>query len=127
MYRSFLLLMIALLPLRGWIGDAMAAGMIAHQVQADQRAAIVSQAQPLHLAGHEDCIGHGSDLRADPASGDDSSGCPACVMCQACSAVALASFTEAGGALAIGQQLPTGIEPRFASADEARGFKPPIS
>jgi hypothetical protein len=127
MSRWLLLLMIALLPLRGWVGEAMAAEMSAQQVQANRAAAVVSQVQaPLHHAAHDDCIEHASDPRAGPAAAE-SSDCPACAMCQACSAMALVSFVEKCGAAAPRQQRPTSVEARFASADEARGFKPPIS
>ncbi len=126
MYRWLLLLMIALLPLRGWVGEVMAAEMSARQVQANRTVAIVSQVQaPLHRAAHDDCIEHASDPRAGPAAA--SSDCPTCAMCQACSAMAHASFVASGGASALGQQRPASVEARFASADGARGLKPPIS
>lgn len=124
MSRWLLLVMIVLLPLRGWAGDAMAAEMSARQVQ-NAAVAVASQGQaPHHEAAHDDCAGHALDPQAGPAAQD--ADCPTCAMCQACSALALVSFAADTGAAAPGQQHPSGAFARFASADEARGFKPPI-
>lgn len=125
MSRWLLLVMIVLLPLRGWVGDAMAAEMSARHVQANA-AVDVSQVQaPRHHAVHEDCADHASDPRAGPVG--QSADCPTCAMCQACSALALVSFAADPDAAAPGQRRPHAVEARFASADEARGLKPPIS
>ena len=127
MSRWLLLLMIALLPLRGWVGDAMAAGMSAQQVQANRAVPAVSQVQaPRHHAVHDDCLEHATGPRAAAASAD-SADCPTCAMCQACSALALVSPATESGVGRPGQQRPAGGAAHFASADAARGLKPPIS
>ncbi len=144
-------LMIALLPLRGWVGEAMATEMAL--AQPGQRITMKSIAVNAHetwtkphfdhktvgvkaLHGvqtqHEarmpqpqllahDCAGHASPEHGSPA-------CDSCPACQACHTVALDPHAAclpdpAFSALA----LASGAAARFASADTARDQKPPIS
>jgi hypothetical protein len=152
--RIVLILMIALLPLRGWMGDAMATQMAAHaaaRAPAEMAVAAHGQADDsagsgFHHArqqalldsapntGHEqadhrmppDCAQHA----AEPAGDDEAKSegdCANCAFCQACHTVAL---TETGPS--VGPSFGIEIAPRsaaaqFASADAAPGKKPPIS
>lgn len=137
MRKWLLVLMIALLPLRAWVGEAMAGEMMSRHaalaagVQAQQSAAL--PAAQLAPSAH-DCMGHGQaappsveapvdTTAAIPLDGD----CPTCASCQACSAVALAFAEAAPGATPFGSALPATRELRFASAEPVPAVKPPIS
>jgi hypothetical protein len=132
MLRWILLLTIALLPLRGWMGDAVA-GERAAQVAAMHSAVVHHQEAPIgsRTAGdghdHVDCM---DDVQAqaegDPvavAGGD----CPTCSHCQACSGVALTSNSTISLPEGYDSLRPSATIDPFASADRAPGFKPPIS
>ena len=120
MRHWFLVLMIALLPLRGWVGDAMAVEMLA---------------QPAHASIAMD--GHGGDHADHHALSDDRCACDehaaagsadhqhsACDVCNL-PALALAVLDV--------QTLPTAhrelAQPAeaFASSEAQRSVKPPIS
>jgi len=125
MRRWLLILMVALLPLRGWVGDAMAAQMLGQQL-----AAIESVAESAHrerATGHfdskdaaHDC--HSAAPVADPAEGS----CASCVQCQVCSALVLPSRVGPGAAVEA-RGLPATEGVHFASAPRAPVFKPPIA
>jgi hypothetical protein len=137
MRKWLLVLMIALLPLRAWVGEAMAGEMMSRHaamataVQAQPSAAVL--AAPLVPSAH-DCAGHGqatppaAEAAADtlPTLALDGD-CPTCASCQACSAVALAFAEAAPGATPFGSALPATREQRFASAEPVPAVKPPIS
>ncbi len=113
MRRLFLILMIAVLPLRAWAGDTMAVGMMTANV-----------------AAHVPCAGHDAveSASSQPASDVNSNAhCETCVVCQICHSVALTGLARV--------QLPPITSPsqpairgaRFASALLAISLKPPIS
>jgi hypothetical protein len=120
MHRWLLVLMIALLPLRGWVGDAMAGEMLRHHVAA---AAVQAEQAPA-----ADCMGH-HGVAAPAAAGHtasvDGDG-PTCASCQVCSAVALA-FTAPAQVSGYSQPRPQTLERAHRNADRAQAFKPPIS
>jgi len=143
-----LALMIALLPLRGWVGDAMATGMAAGQILhlqvatellgSDTNFAAVHRTAPSgravgsanlgsdpknSLVTAPDCAGHASDESAQEASGH----CDACPACQACHTVALSHLETHGASMAIPPALPHSSAAQFASAVAALSQKPPIS
>ena len=129
MHRFLLLLMIALLPLRGWTADAMAAG-----TQPPMGGATISEpvnARDMHPA-HAPCADHGVQATADHtaadvvAHADDSEG-SACHLCQVCHSAALAPGHPTLAASALPAALVPAGGAAFASAAAARGFKPPIS
>ena len=139
MRHLFLILMIALLPLRGWASDAMATSMVIAQVQHQQTAASVS-ATHAHEAGtpaHQDieavvaeavqtaadCSGHafGEDEHAEDTH------CNTCSACQACHTVALSPPTVAVTTAFNPRTLPRAVVSQFVSAEYALGQKPPIS
>jgi hypothetical protein len=131
--RTWLLvLMIALLPLRALVGEAMAGEMMSrHAAVVMAGAAAVQPAQAAH-----DCMGHGSvALPAAEAPSENAAGagatmgadCPTCASCQACSAVALAFAGPAGGVTPFGAAPPAATDLRFASAEPVPAVKPPIS
>ncbi len=139
--RHFLLaLLIALMPLRGWAGDAMATQMAA--VAAVQQSPVAqyggAHADTPGAPGHDhavsdpasaqtaapDCAGHSA---TQSASSSDSSHCQSCVVCQACYSVALLLPSLAGTATPIAKVAPQSAAPSFTSAERALRLKPPIS
>jgi hypothetical protein len=142
MRRWFVLLLIALLPLRGWVGEALAAPMLAQHVAAAAAHAQVHAQGEGHGAGHahgthdahaamlHDCAGHTpAHDAAAPQDGaaQDPGDCGTCAACQVCSAVALAVPSASTLVAAFGLARPAQAEPLFASAEPSQGVKPPIS
>ena len=125
-------LMIVLLPLRGWAGNAMAVDMAVNMamqqvlmVQASAASTVAMVAQSTMPAECPMRVQAVAD-KADPASPAGAHG-PSFDTCQLC--LALASWThnaEPAGAMSRpGETLLAGIS--FRSADTAASFKPPIS
>lgn len=112
MHRRLLLLLVAALLLRAWVGEAMAGEMLAHQLHAPATQAV--------LAHGPDC----ANAAADEDDGDAAS--MASLHCQGCTLNALPAM-----ALPIAPSLPAPgfdeLAPRFASAEALRAHKPPIS
>lgn len=125
MRHLLLVLMIALLPLRGWAGDVMAVRMAADMAvssQAMEHPAMGEDPESQVATEHAACAGH--EAQADTGTGQGH--CTACVVCPLCHTLALDS-----GAMAF-PVTPAATLPRFAAqghADAARapGFKPPIA
>ena len=129
MRHFFLILMIALLPLRGWVSDAMATGMAAAGAQQTQQVATKSMVASLHEAAEKsapaaaDCADHA--LGGEPHAPD--AHCDSCSACQACHTVALSPEAAAVAAVFDLRIPPRAAIARFASAEAATGQKPPIS
>jgi len=140
MRHLFIAFLIALLPLRGWVSDAMATGMVISQVQAQQQGAIKKVAEE---AGDKSAKAHfDADFNvkqpveamadcADHAAGSEAhtgvAHCESCSACQACHTVALTP-APVGVSFAFNLgMLPRAVAAQFASAPAARGQKPPIS
>lgn len=125
-----LILMIALMPLRGWAGEAMSVAMAAEQL-------MMVHETPSDIgktnAAHPDCMGHsGHETTATgdsgDAEGDQVAGhCPTCSACQVCSSAALALQIRIPLLLAAPHGLPSVGGISYTSAEPAPGFKPPIS
>ncbi len=139
--RVFLIaLMIALLPLRGWVGDAMAAELLAtalaqtqvapemianHAHESRAEAGFHSEiSMKTPSLSHADCAGHDT---AAQATSDRVPHGKTCTLCQTCNSVALAAPAPMPAAMSLPQALPPAVPPRFASADRALSLKPPIS
>lgn len=140
MRHLFFIIMIALLPLRGWVSDAMATGMAATQVQFQQHVATKIIAAHAHESGAQahfdleivvaeadrtaaDCSGHASG--GEPHAADTH--CDSCNVCQACNTVALSPVAADVTAVFNLRTLPRAAVAQFASAETALGQKPPIS
>lgn len=150
MRHLMLVLMIVLLPLRGWVGDAMATdmamGMATGMATSTEKpfaqhpsTAIKKIADHAHAAGadghlhhelamHEatpvthDCTDHAATHTAD--TGDHCSGCGDC---QTCHSVALSPpAADLNPRFSTASVAPAGTA-LFTSAATARGQKPPIS
>ncbi len=142
----FIVIMIALLPLRGWVGDAMATQMALHgsgqtSVATDGHhgdevagpsahgPASSQVGQPHHTDDMQatgmlpDCAQHGAEPTGDHAE----SGCANCAFCQVCHTVALAEIGPSmSPSFSAAPALRTSAV-QFASAEAALGQKPPIS
>jgi hypothetical protein len=129
MHRWLLVLLVALLPLRGWVGDAMAGQMLQQQLAAAVAAVPAGQGHHPGANAHADCMGHQAPA-ADAGvalDGSPTADCPTCASCQACSSVALASVAPAPMAARFSQPPPASFDRAHASAERASAFKPPIS
>lgn len=138
MRNLFLILLIALLPVRGWVGDAMATGMAGTPAQ--QQVATKMVAEHVHEIGAQghfdhdavvaeagqavaDCTGHASGEASHAAS----THCESCTACQACHTVALSQFVSDLSPVFRGLTLSSIAADQFSSAEAALGQKPPIS
>lgn len=127
MRTVLLALMIVLLPLRGWMGDAMAISMMGMQLGASAQ----SHAEAAQAGEHADCAG--TSMMAAPVqapsgeAADPMAACESCSLCQACNSVVMGVVALNAAALSITQTSPLGILPHFTSAQLQRGQKPPIS
>lgn len=115
-----LALMLALMPLRVWVGDAMAI------------ASVKQMSHPGVTAAMADCPGHDGAHEAPAANSDQgmahaSEDCTSCSSCQICHTVALAALPTMATAAAMPWATPQATLPRYTSAERAPGFKPPIS
>lgn len=108
MRRTVLLLIVAVLCLRVWAGEAMAGQMLGQQLAAASQVTMV----------------HGPDCPA--AAEDDAPACGSCVHCQDCSLNALPTLPAQAAAPVPPAQAPA-HGAGFASADPARALEPPIA
>ena len=114
MRHWFLVLMIALLPLRGWVGDAMAVEMLTQPAHA-------AMATDGHGADHGQCACDEHAASAEDGGDHQHSACDVCnVPALAMALPALQAAPEVHRALARAAE-------RFASSEAQRGIKPPIS
>jgi hypothetical protein len=134
MHHIILVIMIALLPLRGWAGDAMATQMASAAVAIEKGASRAHEMAATADFDHQkkvtpDCHEH----LADPLAGHDTSEtaasndhCGTCQACQACHTVALSpSPLQVTASFTSPQLRPTNAA-AFTSAAAALGQKPPI-
>lgn len=141
MRHLFIALLIALLPLRGWVGDAMATEMVLAQVLMQQQGATKASAGLAPAVGESahidlntleakaaltaaDCSSHasGGDSQAADAH------CESCSACQVCHTVALSSAPAVAACATFNVgALPRTEVAQFTSAQAALGQKPPIS
>ncbi len=107
-------LMMVLLPLRGWVGDAMAQAAATPLLQA-----------AAHADSQHDCALHpgGTEMAQDDASHQDDG----CSLCQACHTLALEASATIQILLDPARIVARLVTPRFASAERALSVKPPIA
>ena len=126
MRHLVLALMIVLLPLRGWAGDAMATQMASHAIAIesasfDHQNQALDTPQAIHDC-HEQAAG---GLEADHTANNDH--CGTCQACQACHTVALSpSALKITTSFTSPHLRPVKVA-AFTSAAAALGQKPPIS
>lgn len=124
MRHLLLAFLIALLPIRGWVGDAMALAMLAPPAHSMGPAAMADAAPcPDHAAPASAAL-HG-EAPLDMQAGADTDHSHS--SCDVCNGPAMALSAPALLALApvLGLHVPPAEH--FASSEPHRGIKPPIS
>ena len=121
----FLILMMALMPVRGIAGDVMAIRMA---TQLPAQTAAVNAGQAGMAADHADCAGHQqAAAEQGPLQGSDKTGhCATCPTCQVCFSVALPLLAPTWSAAPLPHTVPFVSDLTFISAFAAPGLKPPI-
>lgn len=120
-----LALMIALLPLRGWVGDAMA--LAAWPAAA---ASATEQVPPCHgdmaatMVHGQDAHAVGTAPLSHDSDGSDHAGCNSCDICHG---TVLGGHVAFAGALQAPSAQPAPAHSRFASAVLPGQHKPPIA
>lgn len=124
-------LMIVLLPLRGWAGNAMAVEMAAQQVLTTQTAALANLAATAESAMPADCkmtMQTQTGKSLDNGSADSAgSSCSDCSTCQLCLAIGSVSLTSVTAHAFESPAAPIAVRISFSNADRAASLKPPIS
>lgn len=129
-------LMIAVLPLRGWMGDAMATEMALAQFQPAQSATKIiaagahemgNGAHFYHEAGTPEAVHDCGEPASDDALHAENAYCESCAACQVCQTLALAPVATDLNAPFSARTLTHAASTRFASAEAVFGQKPPIS
>lgn len=128
-----LVLAILLLPLRGWLGDAMALDAAHASVQAT--AAVPMQHDMHDMQGMQGADGadEASEAEATVSAAPDSHPAnaahdcqSACTDCQLCHSIAVAVWPEVPMLDAAPRETPASLSVAYVSAEPAPGFKPPI-
>jgi hypothetical protein len=112
--------MIALLPLRGWMGEAMATEMAAIDLIAVQAMNTPANIDLTTEKSMSDCDMHKSKIT------DSKTAKPACTHCQACHATGLVSTVQTTSSNQVRYAQPLAQASQFASANIAHSQKPPI-
>lgn len=121
MRHLLLALMIALLPLRAWVGDAMAVSMLGHPGATAVASAVAADA-------HAPCPDHAVGVPAlQDAAHDEAPSHHPHSACDVCNGPALVVAQHTAVSLPQAQALLAQPAERFASAALAPGIKPPIS
>ena len=136
--RTFVLaLAILLLPLRGWLGDAMALETV-HATGAAAAAPMqhgmrgMPDMHAMQGADDADGMSEAEETAATEAPGSHPANAThdcqsTCTDCQLCHSIAIAVWPEVPTPDAATRALPALLSVAFASAEPAPGFKPPIS
>jgi len=129
--RWLLVFLVLLLPLRGWVGEAMAG-----QMQEQRLAAAAAQQEHGAGHGHHHAGGHHADDEAAALSGDahheaaapaaaSNHDCGTCASCQACSSFALSPSLPVIPAAGFSQPRPQSPQRAYTSVAPDLAFKPP--
>ena len=116
------LLLVALLPLRSWAGDAMAIQMAANEA----KPAVTRMHQHADLGNCHEMQASADTVAAMPES-PTSGHCATCAFCQACFTSALAMPVTTVDAQPLPYALPQLHSSSYTSAILALSQKPPIS
>jgi hypothetical protein len=122
MHRFIFILMIALLPLRGWMGEAMATEMAAITIVANKLNNTSSRTDLSSKITNYDCEMHAGLKQVDSESTTKQS----CTHCQACHATGMVSTVEIISISSAHLAQPLAFNAQFASASIALSQKPPI-
>lgn len=124
MRQIILIFMIALLPLRGWMGEAMATDMVAINIAAIQAINIMTTAELEIENSMSDCDMHQTKNTAKNT--DSATTKTSCTHCQACHAVGLLPAVQTINSNKVQYAQPLTQISQFASALLAPTQKPPI-
>lgn len=135
MRRLFLALMILLLPLRGWVGDAMAMEMATKNSAAAQNTTILIATTPYQSSdsgSFSSTLQHGASLSAhcdsdDHGTGNSPSHNTVCFACEVCHTVAITDHTLFPNLVTLPVSPPVSATSSDTSAASTRAAKPPIS
>ena len=140
MRRLLLILMIALLPVRGWAADVMGVVMAAHELSVTLRIAggagsaghlgSANEAKSVHPSGSETpfSMSPNCPMWAAQTTGDDTStSYEGCATCQLCMALVVGQPFVLSTSASLPQAAQEFSSVTFTSAERAPGFKPPIS
>jgi hypothetical protein len=120
MRRFIFILMIALLPLRGWMGEAMATEMATMNLIAAQAINTPATADLTDSNSMVDCDMHKTK------TADNKPAKVLCTHCQACHATGLISTVQITSFDKVRYAQPLAQASQFASASIAHSQKPPI-
>jgi hypothetical protein len=120
MRRLVFILMIALLLLRGWVGEAMATEMNAMNIIATKAIITLATAGINTNTSMSDCDIHKT------AETESTSKKSTCTHCQACHATGLVSTVQTTSFNQVQYAQPLAQTSQFASANIAHSQKPPI-
>jgi hypothetical protein len=123
MRRFIFILMIALLPLRGWMGEAMATEMAAINFIATQAINTPANADFSAENNMSNCDLHKNKTANNTA---DTTTKASCTHCQACHATGLVSTVQITSPDKVHYAQPLAQASQFASASIAHSQKPPI-
>ncbi len=123
MRRFIFLLMIALLPLRGWMGEAMATEMAATNLIATKAINTPATADINTIKSISDCDMHKSNASDTTVTMTEK---PSCTHCQACHATGLINTVQIASFDQVQYAQPLAQASQFASASIANSQKPPI-
>jgi mono/diheme cytochrome c family protein len=121
--RFIFILMIALLPLRGWMGEAMATEMAAINIIANQAANTLASVDLTSAKSMSDCDMHKSKTSDSTVK---TTAKPSCTHCQACHAAGMVGTVQITSFDTIRYAPPLAQASQFASASIAHSQKPPI-
>jgi hypothetical protein len=125
MRRFIFILMIALLPLRGWMGEAMATTMAADEIAINLIADKAINTSTSIDSPLENDTSNCDMHKLAPV--DDSSSQSSCTACQACNAAGtMTSTVQTISIIKVHNAQPQAFTSHFASASIALGQKPPI-
>ena len=124
--------MLVLLPLRGWVGEAMA-GQVAGHPAGQRMAAAATMAHAEHAmdTGHATAPAHAPHAGCAEQAHHDGCGaaqdgdCGTCASCQACSSVALSPTVLLPVGSHFTQPRPETVTVAYASVEPPLAFKPP--
>jgi hypothetical protein len=127
MRQWLLILMIALLPLRGWAGDAMTVSMWAEPVTPQVTAPCHGGSADMGAVAEVGNGHHAAGAMAHGGESDQSASHTTCTACDICNgpAMAMDAPTVRTAAPVHDHVAPASV--RFASAEPQLGSKPPIA
>ena len=115
--------MIALLPLRGWMGEAMATEMEAINIIATKATNALASVDLTSTKSMSDCDMHKSKTSDSTVK---TTAKPSCTHCQACHAAGMVSTVQITSFDQVQYAQPLARASQFASATIAHSQKPPI-